>query len=66
MSGTAETSDLMQDDRLAVSQVEASRLFNVSERTVRRWEKRGDIKGKRVYGKKLYPLADIKRLTGVA
>ncbi len=26
MSGTAETSDLMQDDRLAVSQVEASAL----------------------------------------
>jgi DNA-binding transcriptional MerR regulator len=48
----------------AITQVEAARRYGVTDRTIRNWEKRGHIAGKRVDGLKFYPVAQLDRLTG--
>jgi DNA-binding transcriptional MerR regulator len=51
-------------DQETIKQIDAARKFGVSDRTLRRWEKRGLIKGTRVIGLKFYPLSDLRKLTG--
>jgi DNA-binding transcriptional MerR regulator len=52
---------------LTVSQADAARLVSVTDRTIREWERKKLIKGERVNGgKKMYPLAKLKKLAGVA
>lgn len=51
-------------DQKTITQVDAAARYGVSDRTIRNWEKRGQIKGKRVGGLKLYPVAQLDRLTG--
>jgi DNA-binding transcriptional MerR regulator len=54
-----------QPEPLAVTQVEAARRLTVSDRTIRRWEKKGLLTGTRRQGVKLYPFARLKELAGV-
>ena len=63
MTGSKRTNP----ERIAVSQADAARLLGISDWTIREWEKRGLVAGKRVNnGKRLYPLARLKELAGVA
>lgn len=48
---------------VAVSQADAARMLRISDRTLRRWEDRGLIEGKRNNnGVKLYPVEKVKAL----
>lgn len=52
-----------QREPLTATQVEAARLFGVTDRTIRRWEKKGLIHGRRINGgAKHYPYAKLKAL----
>jgi hypothetical protein len=47
---------------LAVTQIQAARLLGVSDRTIRRWESLGLLKGNSVGGVRLYAIEKLKEL----
>lgn len=50
---------------LSMNQVEAARALGISDRTLRRWEKRKLIVGRRVGGGvRLYPIDRLRELAG--
>lgn len=50
---------------VAVSQADAARMLRISDRTLRRWEDRGLIEGRRNNnGVKLYPVKRVRELAG--
>lgn len=55
-----------EQERLTIKQIDAAKAVGVTDRTIRNWEKRGLITGKRQQGVKLYPYAKLKELAGVA
>lgn len=57
-------SEQQQAERIAMTQTQAAEAMGVSPLTIRRWEERGLIRGRRVGGVKLYACADLRRLVG--
>jgi len=62
MSTTTATT--IEVDQIGMSQVQAAKSLGVCSRTLRRWEKRGLIRGRRVVpgGVKLYPISKLREL----
>lgn len=51
-------------NQVTIKQVDAARRYGVSDRTLRRWEKKGLLTGTRVQGTRFYQVAQIERLVG--
>lgn len=51
--------------RGAMTQKAIASYFGLSTRTIRRWDKRGVLRGKRVEGVKLYPVDQVSKLMGL-
>jgi excisionase family DNA binding protein len=52
---------------VTINQIEASKRFGVSDRTIRRWERAGLIRGTRVRGRgvKLYAVDQLEQVAGL-
>lgn len=55
----------MKPTQETINQIDASKRFGVSDRTLRRWERKGLIRGKRIGGIKLYPIHKLREIAGV-
>lgn len=52
-------------EQIALPQTQAARAIGVTDRTLRNWERRGLIAGRRAAGGvKLYPVSELRRLAG--
>lgn len=52
-------------NQIAMNQTKSAAAVGVTDRTIRNWEKRGLISGRRVGGGvKLYPIEDLRKLVG--
>lgn len=55
----------MTQQQQTIKQVEAAQRYGVTDRTIRNWEKRGRIVGKKIGGVKLYPVEKLEQLVGL-
>jgi excisionase family DNA binding protein len=53
------------DDQLAVSITKAAKMLDCSPATVRRAVERGDLRGVRLMGKLIIPIAELERHLGI-
>ena len=53
------------DDQLAVSITKAAKMLDCSPATVRRAIERGDLRGVRLMGKLIIPIAELERHLGI-
>jgi len=53
---------MMPSAQISLPQHRAARSIGVTDRTLRNWDRRGLIRGKRCGGVKLYPVEDLKKL----
>lgn len=65
---TAQLTPLAQETRSALPTPEAAAQLNRAEQTLRLWSMRGDgpIQPLRINGRLAWPVADLKKLLGVA
>lgn len=49
---------------IAVNQTEAARLLGVPVRTLRHWTARGKVNSGKVGRRRLYPMSELRRLSG--